>query len=75
MRWVFAILFALIGGLLGLVAGWFIGQGLDASGVMKAETFWRTDPENMWAWSAILGGAIGGSSGGLTVLLLRGKPA
>ena len=46
-------------GLVGLVAGWFIGQGLEVSGLMDAETVWHTDPENVWAWSAIIGAILG----------------
>jgi hypothetical protein len=60
---------------IGLVTGWFGGQGLEVSGFMKAETVWHTDPENVWAWSALLGGALGSLLGlaGPGLFILRRK--
>jgi hypothetical protein len=69
MRWFLAIGGVLVLGLIGLAAGWFLGQGLDASGIMDAETIWKTDPENMWAWSAISGGAVGLTLGAALVAI------
>jgi len=48
---------------IGLIAGWFIGQGLELSGLLSPETDLHLDPENMWAWSALIGAAIGAITG------------
>jgi hypothetical protein len=63
MRLAIALACFVMCGLVGLVTGWFVGQGLEVSGVMDAETVWHTDPENVWAWSAILGAILGSRLG------------
>ena len=67
MRLAISLAWFMMCGLVGLITGWFVGQGLEVSGVMDAETVWHTDPENVWAWSAIR--AILGSLLGLAGLM------
>jgi hypothetical protein len=63
MRFAVALVCVLMCGLVGLVTGWFVGQGLQASGLIDPATVWRMDPENFWAWCAIFGATLGGLAG------------
>lgn len=50
---------------LGLVAGWFVGNLMEITGILDPETFWKTDPENVWACSAIVDGVLGAVVGAI----------
>jgi hypothetical protein len=36
---------------------------MEVTGILDPETFWRTDPENVWGWSAAVGGVVGLGAG------------
>jgi len=61
MRSLFAVLAVFVTGALGGVLGCSAGVAMDRfRGLgLGPEEFWHTDPENVWAWGAIVGAAIG----------------
>ncbi len=61
MRYFLATVATLIAGLVGGVVGWMAGVAMDRFRWLGLgpEEFWRTDPENVWAWGFIIGGVIG----------------
>lgn len=61
MRPLLAVIVVIIAGALGAVLGGSAGVAMDRFRWLGLgpEEFWRTDPENVWAWGAIIGGVIG----------------
>jgi hypothetical protein len=52
-------------GLVGGILGWCAGVAMDRFRWLGLgpEEFWRTDPENVWAWGFIIGGVMGMAAG------------
>ena len=61
MRYFVMAIVTLAAGVGGSVAGWMAGVAMDRFRWLGLgpEEFWRTDPENVWAWGFIIGGLIG----------------
>ena len=61
MRYFLATVATIIAGLVGGVVGWMAGVAMDRFRWLGLgpEEFWRTDPENVWAWGFIIGSLIG----------------
>lgn len=62
-------------GLMGCMFGWWIGNLMELTGILDPATFWKTDPENVWAWAAIIGGIAGLAGGVGLVASWRGSQA
>ena len=75
MRYLLAVLGVLAAGALGGMIGWSAGVVVDRFRWLGLgpEEFWRTDPENVWAWGFILGaGATAAATAAAWVLSKRG---
>ena len=61
MRYLLVAIATVVTGLAGGILGWFTGVAMDRLRWLGLgpEEFWRTDPENVWAWGFIIGGMIG----------------
>lgn len=61
MRYLVVTAVTLVTGFLGGIVGWWVGVAMDRFRWLGLgpEAFWRTDPENVWAWGFIIGGMIG----------------
>jgi hypothetical protein len=61
MRYLVISAATLATGLVGGILGWWAGVAMDRFRWLGLgpEEFWRTDPENVWAWGFIIGGIIG----------------
>ena len=60
-RYVLASAAVLATGFIGGLLGWTTGVAMDRYRWLGLgpEEFWQTDPENVWAWGFLIGGAIG----------------
>jgi hypothetical protein len=65
MRYFLATVVTLVTGFVGGIVGWWAGVAMDRFRWLRlgSEEFWRTDPENVWAWGFIMGGLIGMAAG------------
>ena len=61
MRCLLGTVATLATGIAGGIIGWWVGVAMDRFRWLGLgpEEFWRTDPENVWAWGFIIGGIIG----------------
>lgn len=64
MRYFLVTVVTLVTGFVGGIVGWWAGVAMDRFRWLGLgpEEFWRTDPENVWAWGFIIGGVIGMSA-------------
>jgi len=77
MRSFLTILGVIAAGILGGMLGWSAGVAMDRfRGLgLGPEEFWHTDPENVWAWGFIVGGAVGIVAGVVGSVWWLRKPA
>jgi len=77
MRFFLVAVLTLVSGLVGGTVGWFAGVALDRFRWLGLgpEEFWRTDPENVWAWGFIIGGGIGIATALMVSVWLLSKTA
>lgn len=61
MRYFLVTIGMLVAAGIGCVLGWNVGVAMSHfPGLgLTPEKFWRTDPEQVWAWAAIIGALVG----------------
>jgi hypothetical protein len=61
MRYLLVTVATIVAGFVGGILGWSAGVVMDRFRWLGLgpEEFWRTDPENVWAWGFIIGGLVG----------------
>lgn len=60
-RWLVRAFVVCAGTSAGIVLGGWIGWAMDRFPALglTPESFWHTDPENVWAWCWLVGGGLG----------------
>ena len=70
-----ALLGVLGAGALGGMIGWLAGVVVDRFRWLGLgpEEFWRTDPENVWAWGFIIGAGAGATAAAMAAAWVLSK--
>ena len=75
MRYLLGVWVILAAGVLGGTIGWLAGVVMDRFRWLGLgpEEFWRTDPENVWAWGFAIGAVAGMTAAALASAWIRRK--